>query len=279
MVISKKSKIIKYVLTYGILAISLIFTLFPFYWMVKSSLTVNKQMYLPRPKLIPTEITFVHYIALFKETGFMHNMYNSFYIASITTIICLIVSILGSYALTRLQFPLRKFFSQSIIISYLLPTAVLFIPMYVAISALGFNDNKNGLLIIYPTFVVPYCCYMLRSYFKAVPYSLEEAAMIDGCNRFMSMIKIVLPIAAPGIAVVATFAYTMCWNEYLYALIMTTSPLQQTVTVGISSFKFSDQAIWGLIMSASVIASLPVVVIYVLAQSWLISGNADGSIK
>ncbi len=247
--------------------------------MLKSSITVNKQMYLPRPKLIPTEITFEHYTALFKQTGFMQNMYNSFYVATITTVICLVISILGSYALTRLRFPFRKFFSQSIIISYLLPTAVLFIPMYVTISALGFNDNKNGLLIIYPTFVVPYCCYMLRSYFEAVPYSLEEAAMIDGCNRFMSMIKIVLPIAAPGIAVVATFAYTMCWNEYLYALIMTTSPLQQTVTVGISSFKFSDQAIWGLIMSASTIASLPVVVIYVLAQSWLISGKADGSVK
>lgn len=279
MVISKKSKVIKYGLTYGILGVSLIFTLFPFYWMVKSSLTINKEMYLPRPQLIPTTITFDHYISLFKETQFMQNMYNSFYIATITTVVCLMISILGSYALTRLRFPLRKFLGQSIIVSYLLPTAVLFIPMYVAVSALGFNDNKNGLLIIYPTFVVPYCCYMLNSYFKAVPYSLEEAAMIDGCNRFMSMVKVVLPIAAPGIAVVATFAFTMCWNEYLYALIMTTSPLQQTVTVGISSFKFSDHAIWGLIMSASVIASLPVVILYVLAQSWLISGHADGGVK
>ena len=98
-----------------------------------------------------------------------------------------------------------------------MPTAVLFVPMYVFVSSLGFYDNKYALLIIYPTFVVPYCCYMLISYFKAIPYALEEAALIDGCNRLQTLWYIIMPIALPGIAVVATFAFTMAWNEYLYA--------------------------------------------------------------
>lgn len=279
MVQSKKKKLIKYILSYGILLVALIITLFPLYWMVKSSLTVNNEMYMPRPKLIPSEITFEHYQQLFTKTSFRQNLLNSLYVAGITTAIGLIISVLGSYAMTRLRFPFRKFFQKSILLSYLLPTAVMFIPMYVAVSALGFNDNKNGLLLIYPTFVVPYCCYMLMSYFKAIPYSLEEAALIDGCNRLQSMWKIIIPIAMPGIAVVATFAFTMAWNEFLYAMIMTTNPAQQTVTAAISSFKYADHTIWGQLMSASVVASLPVVILYVVAQSMLISGKADGSVK
>ena len=213
------------------------------------------------------------------NTSFMHNVWNSFVIAAITTIICLAIGILGSYAMTRLKYPGRSFFRNSIIISYLMPTAVLFVPMYVFVSSLGFYDNKYSLLIIYPTFVVPYCCYMLISYFKAIPYALEEAALIDGCNRLQTLWYIIMPIALPGIAVVATFAFTMAWNEYLYAMIMTTSNVQKTATVAISGFKYADSAIWGRIMSASVVCSLPVTLLYIVAQSMLISGKYEGSVK
>ena len=160
-----------------------------------------------------------------------------------------------------------------------MPTAVLFVPMYVVVSSLRFYDNKYALLIIYPTFVVPYCCYMLISYFKAIPYALEEAALIDGCNRLQTLWYIIMPIALPGIAVVATFALTMAWNEYLYAMIMTTSNVQKTATVAISGFKYADSAIWGRIMSASVVCSLPVTLLYIAAQSMLISGKYEGSVK
>ena len=279
MVMSKGKKCLNYFLIYGVLLIALIWTIFPVYWMIKSSLTPDSEMSMTRPPLFSSKLTLAHYVELMTTTNFMGNVLNSLYVAGITTVICLAISILASYAMTRLKFPLRGLFQKSIILSYLLPTAVLFIPMYVQVSAMGFNDNKNGLLIIYPTFVVPYCCYMLISYFAAIPYSLEEAALIDGCNRLQSMLKIVVPIALPGIAVVATFAFTMSWNEYLYALVMTTSPMQQTATVGITSFKYADQAIWGLIMSASVVASLPVVILYVIAQSMLVTGKADGSVK
>ena len=279
MVMKKRSRIMRTTATYGILMIALLWTIFPIYWMIKSSLTVNEEMYVARPPLFSNVITFDHYIDLIYNTSFMHNVWNSFAIAAITTIICLAIGILGSYAMTRLKYPGRSFFRNSIIISYLMPTAVLFVPMYVFVSSLGFYDNKYALLIIYPTFVVPYCCYMLISYFKAIPYALEEAALIDGCNRLQTLWYIIMPIALPGIAVVATFAFTMAWNEYLYAMIMTTSNVQKTATVAISGFKYADSAIWGRIMSASVVCSLPVTLLYIVAQSMLISGKYEGSVK
>ena len=279
MVMKKRSRVMRTTATYGILIIARLWTIFPIYWMIKSSLTLNEEMYVARPPLFSNVITFDHYIDLIYNTSFMHNVWNSFVIAAITTIICLAIGRLGSYAMTRLKYPGRSFFRNSIIISYLMPTAVLFVPMYVFVSSLGFYDNKYALLIIYPTFVVPYCCYMLISYFKAIPYALEEAALIDGCNRLQTLWYIIMPIALPGIAVVATFAFTMAWNEYLYAMIMTTSNVQKTATVAISGFKYADSAIWGRIMSASVVCSLPVTLLYIAAQSMLISGKYEGSVK
>ncbi|WP_207802210.1 carbohydrate ABC transporter permease [Paenibacillus xerothermodurans] len=269
----------KNVLIYCIVIAGLIWTLFPVYWMVKTSFTPNEHMYASKPALIPTEVTAQHYVDLFNETEFMGNIKNSLYVSGLATLVSLVISIFGSYSLTRLKFKGRDFLVKSIIICYLMPAAVLFIPMYVLVSKLGFADNKFGLLIIYPTFIVPYCCYMLLSYFKAIPKSLEQAALIDGCSRLQTLWKIILPIAAPGIAVVATFAFTMSWNEFLYALVVTTSPSQQTATIGIASFKFSDTFIWGLLMSSSVIASIPAAVLYLGAQSFVIGGLADGGAK
>jgi multiple sugar transport system permease protein len=269
----------KNVLIYFIVVFGLIWTLFPVYWMVKVSFTPDALIYDSKPSLIPLKLTTQHYVDLFKNTGFMGNIKNSLYVSLLATIISLVISIFAAYSLIRLKFRGRKLIVKSIIISYLMPAAVLFIPMYVLVSKLGLADNKFGLLVIYPTFIVPYCCYMLLSYFKAIPDSLEEAAMIDGCTRLQTLWKIILPIAAPGIAVVATFAFIMSWNEFLYALVVTTSPSQQTATIGIGSFKFSDSFIWGLLMSSSVIASIPAVILFLAAQSFVIGGLADGGVK
>ena len=279
MVMKRHKRIAASATTYIFLIIALVWTIFTVYWMIKSSITVNSEMYVARPSLIAKHYTFENYVDLFTKTEFPRALLNSLMIAFLTTVCCLLISILGSYAMTRLKYPGRRFFKTSIIFSYLIPTAVLFVPMYVFVSKLGFYDNKWALLIIYPTTVVPYCCYMLMSYFKAIPYALEEAALIDGCTRMKSLRYIITPIALPGIAVVATFAFTMSWNEYLYAMIMTTSPVQQTAVVAISSFKYADSAIWGRIMAASVLTSLPVTIIYIVAQAQLISGKSDGSVK
>ena len=253
MVMKKHKRIAASAATYILLIIALVWTIFPVYWMIKSSITVNSEMYVARPSLIAKHYTFENYVDLCTKTEFPRALLNSLMIAFLTTVCCLLISILGSYAMTRLKYPGRRFFKTSIIFSYLIPTAVLFVPMYVFVSKLGFYDNKWALLIIYPTTV--------------------------GCTRMKSLRYIITPIALPGIAVVATFAFTMSWNEYLYAMIMTTSPAQQTAVVAISSFKYADSAIWGRIMAASVLTSLPVTIIYIVAQAQLISGKSDGSVK
>ncbi|MDR2177433.1 MAG: carbohydrate ABC transporter permease [Treponema sp.] len=248
--------------------------------MIKSSLTMNNEMYELRPRLFPRQITFEHYKQLFTGTPFMGYFKNSVYVAILATTVALVFGILSSYAMTRLRFPGRSFIKRAVLYVYLLPHAVLFIPMYIMVSRfLGLSDNKNSLILVYQTSIIPYCCYMLMSYFTAIPKSMEEAAFIDGCTHIQALIKVILPIAAPSIAVVATFAFTMSWNEYLYALVLTTSPSQQTVAIGISSFRYSDNMIWGLIMSSSVIASLPAVCLYMLAQRFMVTGLASGGVK
>ena len=269
----------KRVFIYVAAVVGVIWSCFPIYWMIKSSLTPNNEMYELHPSLIPSHLTLDHYRQLFTESQFMTFFVNSLYVALISTMIAIVLAILASYAMTRLRFKGRNFIRKAIFYAYLLPTAVLFIPMYMMISKLGMINDRNSLIIVYQTIVIPYACYMLISYFAAIPKSLEEAAFVDGCTHIGALIKVVLPIAAPGIAVVATFSFTMSWNEYLYAMVLTTSPSQQTVPVGISSFRYSDNMIWGLIMSSSVIASLPAVALYMLAQRFMVTGLAAGGVK
>lgn len=269
----------KRIFIYVAAVLGILWSCFPIYWMIKSSLTPNDEMYELHPSLVPSHLTLDHYKQLFTQSQFMTFFWNSVYVAVITTLIAIVLAILASYAMTRLRFKGRNFIRKAIFYAYLLPTAVLFIPMYQLVSKLGLINNKNALIIVYQTIVIPYACYMLISYFAAIPKSLEEAAFVDGCTHLKALVKVILPIAAPGIAVVATFSFTMSWNEYLYAMVLMTSPSQQTVPVGISSFRYSDNMIWGLIMSSSFIASLPAVILYMFAQRFMVTGLAAGGVK
>jgi multiple sugar transport system permease protein len=270
---------IKTLTVYVVSLIGFCWSVFPIYWMIKSSLTPNNEMYGIDPQLLPSRVTLEHYSQLFTQSTFMRYFFNSVYVAIFSTLVALFLSVLASYAMTRIKFRARGFIRRSVLFAYLLPTAVLFIPMYILINRMGLGDNKNSLIIVYQTFIIPYCCYMLMSYFRAIPKSMEEAAFMDGCTHLQALVRVILPIAMPSIAVVATFAFTMSWNEYLYALVLTTSASQQTVTIGIAGFRYSDNYIWGLIMSSSVIASLPAVILYLLAQRFMVTGLASGGVK
>ncbi|MCL2319208.1 MAG: carbohydrate ABC transporter permease [Treponema sp.] len=247
--------------------------------MLRTSLVPDDLLYDTTQGIIPPRITLANFQKLIFTTDFLMFVKNSLVVTLASTAVSLVISVFTSYCLARLRFPGRIFYSRSIMISYLLPSAVLFIPMYILVSRIGLANNKWGLVVIYPTFIVPYCCYMLTSYFRAIPYALEEASSIDGCTRIQTIIKIVLPIAAPGIAVVATFSFTMSWNEFLYALVVTTSPSQLTAIVGINSFKFADSFLWGLLMSSSVIASVPAIILYLFTQSRLMGQWSQGGVK
>lgn len=219
----KCSRIMRATATYGVLIITLLWTISSIYWMIKSSLTLDEGMCATRSPLLSNIVTFDHYVDLIYSTSFTHDVWNSFVIAATTTIVCLAIDTSGSYIMTWLRYPGRSFFRNSIIILYLMPTAVLSMPIYVFVSSLGLYDNGYALLIMCSTFVVPYRCYMFIGYFKAIPYTPEEAALTDGYDHLQTLWYIIMPIVPPRIAVAATFTFIMTWNEYLYTIVMTTS--------------------------------------------------------
>ena len=278
MIESTGQKVLK-VLLYVFLIITAAIMLLPFLWMLSASLKEDRDVFTFPIQWIPEEPRWANYSDIWTRIPLLTYILNTVKLTIIVTLLQLFTSSFAAYAFAKLRFKGRNFIRKAIFYAYLLPTAVLFIPMYQLVSKLGLINNKNALIIVYQTIVIPYACYMLISYFAAIPKSLEEAAFVDGCTHLKALVKVILPIAAPGIAVVATFSFTMSWNEYLYAMVLMTSPSQQTVPVGISSFRYSDNMIWGLIMSSSFIASLPAVILYMFAQRFMVTGLAAGGVK
>lgn len=262
-----------------ILIAGLAWTIFPLYWMGITSLKPMADMFQPMPGLWPSYVTLENYVDLLKNTSFLVFVKNSMIVGLVSMAISVVISALAAYSITRIDLPWRGGLAVLVLITYLVPQSILFIPMFLLISSLGLPNTLTSLVMVYPTFLVPYGTWMLMIYFRGIPIEMEQAAMIDGCTRLEAMRKIVLPLAAPGLAVVAVFSFTMAWGEYIYALVLTTSPSVQTLPIGISGFIISDVYIWGRIMAASVLASVPVVLLYMLAQRWLVGGMIAGGVK
>ena len=261
------------------IALFLIITVIPFYWMFLTSFRPDVEIYSWPPKLFTSNFTLIHYIKLFTKSKFPIFLKNSILISAIVTLITVTISSMGAFSIVRLQFKNSAFLSKSILFTYLIPQAILFIPLLVVINKLNLFNTKWALVVSYYTFSVPFCIWMLISYFKSVPPDMEECAMIDGCTRFQSFYKILLPMAAPGIGAAALFTFTLAWNEFLYALVFTQSLTEKTVPVGISHLMLSDVYKWGMMMAASVISSIPIVVIYFITQRFMITGITAGSTK
>lgn len=264
---------------WGLLVAGLLWTTFPLYWMLVTSLKPVADMFMPLPSLWPSRVTLANYVDLLANTGFVTFVRNSLAVGLVAMVSSVMISTLAAYCITRLPLPGRQGVATLVLITYLVPQSVLFIPMYLLVSSLGLAERLAGLLVAYPTFLVPYGTWMLMSAFRSIPLELEEAAMIDGASRLQALTRIVLPLAAPAVAVVATSSFTLSWGEFLYALVLTTRPSVQTLPVGISGFIISDIYIWGRIMAASVLASLPVVALYMLTQRWLMGGLTAGAVK
>ena len=191
----------------------------------------------------------------------------------------IVLGALAAYAITRLNFTGRATLARGLIFTYLLPNALLFIPLFTIVARLNLVDTLQSLMLVYPTFTLPFCTWMMTSYFRSIPLELEDAALIDGCDRLGVLFKIVLPLAAPAVAVVALFAFTQSWNEFLYALVFTNSLASRTVTVGLTQMLGEDVFFWGQMMAGALITAVPPVLLYTLAQRFVISGLAAGGVK
>lgn len=265
--------------TWPILAIGLLWTLFPFYWLMTTALKPNDDMYRPEPLLVPVRITFEHFHKVFFDSSFPAFFRNSAVVAVSTTVLSLVVGILAAYAIVRLDFKGKNLLARGLIFSYLVPPVLLFIPLFELVYKLDLLNTLQGLIVAYLTFTVPFTTWLLMGYFRTVPRELEEAALVDGCNRLTALIRIILPLSAPALVVTALFSFTLSWNEFLYALTFTSNANSMTVTVGLASAVAEDVFFWGMMMAASVLVAIPPVVLYLLGQRWVVSGLTAGAVK
>jgi multiple sugar transport system permease protein len=279
MITGKKSDKLKKIFLYLSIVIFLIVTLFPIYWMINTSLKTTKEIYLLNPTFFPKKISFEGYKNLFFKTRFLVHMKNSLTVSLLTTFVAVFFSMLAAYAIARFQFRGKKLISRCIIYSYLMPRSVMYIPLYLLVVFVGLSNSRFALYLIYPTFVVPYATWMLISYFKSISVEIEESALIEGCSRMQTFFKIVFPLSMPGIASTAIFSFTFCWNEFLYAFVIITNDLQKTITVGLADLIVDDLYAWGPLMGGAVISTLPVVILYMFASKYLVTGISLGGIK
>jgi multiple sugar transport system permease protein len=267
----------KIVMTIG-LTLFTIWTLFPFLWIVATSIKPNRDIY-RNVRLIPDRVTSEHYSEVLNDTPFWTFFRNSLQVAALTTIIAMVTAILAAYALTRLAFRGRTILARATIVTYLVPAALLFIPLFQLANQLHLTDKSTGLVIIYLIFSVPFSTWLAISYFNTIPAELEDAALVDGANRLQSLVTIVVPLALPALAVIALFTFTLAWNEFLFAMLLIGRDSQKTLPVGLTDFVKGDVFQWGPLMAASLMASVPPVAIYLLAQRWVVSGLSGGALK
>ncbi len=261
------------------ITLCLLVSLGPIYWMLNTSFKAQSEIYQKIPTLIPENFTLESYDFLFEKTSFLRSLLNSFVVAISTAFFSIIVAFPMAYVVSRIDFLGRRFLSKGILVTYLIPTSVLYIPLFVTVSNFGLTDSLAGLVLIYPTFAVPYVSWMLIPHVKAVPYDIEDAARIDGCGRLRTMYSIVFPLVLPGIVSTFIFAFSMCWGEYLYALVNINSTNMKTFPLVISGLIYGDIYPWGQIMAGGIIACIPILVIYMLASKMLVGGATSGGVK
>ncbi|PYM66358.1 MAG: carbohydrate ABC transporter permease [Candidatus Rokuibacteriota bacterium] len=262
-----------------LLAVMLAWTLVPFYWMVATSLKADREIYGFEATLVPHHPTLAAYRRLFAQTPFLKYVRNSTVIAVSTTVASLVFGCLGAYALARLRFPGRALVARGLVFTYLVPPSLLFIPLFAVMSTLRLTDSHEGLILAYLGFTVPFCTWLLMGYFRSVPLELEEAALVDGCSRMGSLLRVILPMSLPALAVVAFFSFTQAWNEFLYAQVFVNSVEVRTVTTGLTLFIVEDVFFWGPMMGAAFLATIPPVAIYLVFQRWVVKGLTLGAVK
>ncbi len=263
------------------LAAFLFFALFPFYWMLISSFKANPELYnLRANRLWIKNPTLDQFRDLFAKTAVLQWLWNSFFVSFLTSMVSMTLGIMAGYALARLKFPGAQAFGLATFITYLVPTTLIFIPLASVVQKLGLSNSIWSLVVTYPTFLIPFCTWMLIAYFKSIPKDMEECAMIDGCTRIGAMVRIVLPMAIPGVIFSAMFSFTLSWNEFVYALTFISSTTHKTMSVAVPTELIrGDAYFWGELMAASLLGSVPVALLYSFFMDYFVSGLTAGALK
>ena len=261
------------------LAIMLVFVLFPFYWILITAFKGNLQIGQREGIFWPNPWTTEQFTRLFIEQPFFLWFQNSAIVSLSTTALAVFIAALGGYALARLKFWGAQTMTTLLLITYLLPGALMFIPLYGILADLGVINTRWALILTYPTGMIPFATWLLMGYYRAIPEELEHAAMVDGATRLQAFLRVTLPLTAPALLAVTLFAFTNAWKEFLFAFVFISSERLMTLPVGLAQTIFGDVYPWGMLMAASLIISVPVVIFYMFGQRFMVAGLTAGSVK
>jgi multiple sugar transport system permease protein len=271
-------RLFKRLVIYLVMLVVMAVILFPIYWMVTISLKLPREIY-RLPSLWVDNPTLDNYRRLIDEKHFLTNIRNSLIVASTVTVTATIVSAFAAYSIVRFRYRFKGVIGRLILFAYLTPSSLLFIPLSIIVARLHLGNSLHGLIIVYLTFSLPLSTWLLTGYFRNVPAELEEQAMVDGSTRLGALFRILLPLSAPGLVAVGIFTFTGAWNELLLALIFITSEDKRTVPLAIQYLITSDDRPWGPLMAGAIFSALPVIILYFLAQRFMVQGMTAGSVK
>jgi multiple sugar transport system permease protein len=262
----------------ALIVLALLITLLPVYWMVNTSLKNQVEVFASPPSLWPQNLTFANYVSLFTRRHLGTYLFNSLVIVGSAVLLSLLIGSLAGYSLARFS-RLQQSLNFWVLAPRMIPPVALVVPLFLMLQQIGLINRKLGLILVYTSFNLPFVAWMMRSFFQEIPVDLEEAAMVDGASRLRSFRDIVLPLAAPGLAATAIFSLIITYNEFFFALILTSTPAAATLPVGTAALIGKTQTLYGEMAAAGVVAAVPLVIFALLVQRHLVRGLTMGAVK
>lgn len=259
--------------------ILLVLVVAPFYWIFAGSFKTPQEILSPQPTFFPQTLTLQHYDKLLASSDFPRYLLNSTLVAVLTMLLTVTLSVMAAYALYRLEFPGRRFLTRIVLATYIFPGILLLIPLYGMMTQLRLVDTIWALVVINVTFAAPFAVWMLQAFFQGVPYEVEEAAALDGAGRITVILRIFLPLTAPGIASIAIYAFITSWTEYMFASVLILSDANRTLPVGLAGIIGQYQVDWGLLLAGATVTTLPVLILFSLVGRNFIEGLTAGATK
>ena len=263
-----------------LIIVYIVFLLFPLVWVVSSSLKSTPEIYFGSPTILPQQITFDHYISVIEGQQVFLTMWNSVIVGIVSTILVLLIAVPSAYAMVRYKSIINSGILGWILVSQIFPVILVMIPLYVLLRYMGLTDSLVGLTLIYVVWSLPFVLWMMHGYVKSIPIELEEAAVIDGANRAQVIFKVLMPLLLPAIGASALFAFISAWNEFFFAFVLMKSPALATLQVELARYTgMEGQARTGPLAAASVIATIPSIILFVFMRKWLTTGLVSGALK
>jgi multiple sugar transport system permease protein len=276
---SRKRSLLPSLITYVGLAIGLVFATFPILWMFFSSLKSNREIFALPPRLLPDDFTIAAYLTIFNDPVKVRFFLNSYLVAGIVTVLTLLVAIVTAYGFSRYRFRFKNTLNIFIISTQTVPPITLLIPYFGMVVALRIFDSYFALVLTYMVFTLPYAILLMTGYLNTIPKELDEAVLVDGGTSWTALWRVIVPVSIPGIVATAVYTFLLAWNEFLFALTLTKSMSLRTVPIGIQLLMGQHAFEWNEMMAMSVLGSLPLLVLYLVAQRYFLAGMTAGSVK